>query len=175
VRVPTLFLTGTVGSGKTTIAIEIGEILEENGQPVTIVDLDWLAWVHPSPGLALLDALIVRNLAAIWPNLIAAGATSLVLVRATPDAALPDAVCAALPDADVTVVRLTAPAGLIEERLRQRDSGPELEQHLDEHIAMTAAMDDSGVGDLFVTNDRPVRQVAVEVLRLSGWLDPARP
>ena len=168
--VPTLFLTGTVGSGKTTIAIEIGEILEENSQPVAIVDLDWLAWDHPTPPPGRLDALIARNLLSIWPHLLAAGATSLVLVRATPDRTMPDAVRAALPDADVTVVRLTAPAALIEERLRTRDSDSELDRHLAEHSAMTAAMDRSGVGDFLVVNDRPVRQIALDVLRCCGWL-----
>ncbi len=83
---------------------------------------------------------------------------------------MPHAVRAALPDADVTVVRLTAPAALIEQRLRTRDSDSELYRHLAEHSAMTAAMDRFGVGDFLVVNDRPVRQIALDVLRCCGWL-----
>jgi Ni2+-binding GTPase involved in maturation of urease and hydrogenase len=44
-----ILLTGTVGSGKTSVAIEIGELLERGGASYALVDLDWLAWLRPSP------------------------------------------------------------------------------------------------------------------------------
>jgi hypothetical protein len=45
-RVRALLLTGTVGSGKTAVATEMGLLLEERELPSAIVDLDWLGWVH---------------------------------------------------------------------------------------------------------------------------------
>ena len=48
VKVPTLLLTGVVGSGKSTIAVEIHDMLAELGIPNAAVDLDSLIWQWPS-------------------------------------------------------------------------------------------------------------------------------
>ena len=36
-----LLITGTVGSGKTSVLLEIGETLGHDGRSYAIVDLDW--------------------------------------------------------------------------------------------------------------------------------------
>ena len=46
-RVPVLLLTGTVGSGKTTIALEINDVLAEMQIPNAAIDLDALAAQWP--------------------------------------------------------------------------------------------------------------------------------
>ena len=81
-RVRALLLTGTIGSGKTAAAAEIGLLLEAEQLPSAIVDLDWLGWVHLGASFEGVEELIARNLAAIWPNLRSAGVGHLVLVRA---------------------------------------------------------------------------------------------
>jgi hypothetical protein len=69
-----------------------------------------------------------------------------------------------------TIVRLTAPARVIEQRIRERDIGAGLEWHL-ARAAELAHWRDHPVEDFVVENaDRPVREVAVEVLTRSGWL-----
>lgn len=45
-----ILLTGTVGVGKTTVLIEIGELLDAGQEPYALVDLDWLAWIRPAAG-----------------------------------------------------------------------------------------------------------------------------
>lgn len=100
-RVPALVLTGTVGSGKTAVATEIGALLERHAVPHAIIDLDWLGWVHVGPDFDEVDDLIMRSLAAIWPNLRAVGARRLVLSRALLSTAAIEALQAAVPASDV--------------------------------------------------------------------------
>jgi dephospho-CoA kinase len=167
-RVPTLLLTGTIGSGKTAVAAEIGVVLEERGVPVAVVDLDWLAWAHLGPGFTRRDELLVQNLAAVWPNFVAAGARAFVLVRAVETRAIVEAIRAALPPADVTVVRLAASPAVVAERLRRRDAGAALEEHLAETERFARRLDAAGLDGAVVSNDgRPLRAVAEDVL--ASW------
>jgi hypothetical protein len=170
-EIPTLLLTGTVGSGKTVVAIEIGHILEQQGKPAAVVDLDWLGWLHLRASAVTADELIARNLAAIWPNLREAGMSYAVLARAILGRNGLDALRAAVPEADLVVVRLTASPSAIEGRLRRRDSGQELEEHLRESMEMSRAMDREGLEDTSVANDdRSPQEVAREVLQRVGWI-----
>ena len=66
-RVPVLLLTGTVGVGKTTIALEINDVLAEMQLPKAAIDLDALAAQWPPSSLWNAD-LAFENLAALWPN-----------------------------------------------------------------------------------------------------------
>jgi len=165
-------LTGTVGSGKTAVAIQIGELLEQQGKSAAVVDLDWLGWLHLRSSAITADQLIARNLAAMWPNLREAGMAYAVLARAILGREGLQALRAAVPDTDLVVVRLTASPATIEGRLRRRDSGQELEEHLRESIEMTRVMDREGMEDFAVANDDgSPGQVAQEVLQRVGWID----
>jgi hypothetical protein len=168
--IPTLLLTGTVGSGKTTVAIEIGHLLERHGKPAAVVDLDWLGWLHLRSSAVTADQLIARNLAAIWPNLRDAGMRYAVLARAILARDGLDALRSAVPDAVLIVVRLTASPSTIEGRLRQRDSGEELAEHLRESLEMSRAMDRARLEDMMVAGDgRSPGEVALEVIQRIGW------
>jgi adenylylsulfate kinase-like enzyme len=170
-RIPTLLLTGTVGSGKTVVAVEIGRLLEEGGVSSAIVDLDWLGWIHLPQGSVSPDDLIVRNLAAIWANLRGTRMRHAILARAVLRRDTVSELRRAIPDADLTVVRLTAPPEMIEHRLRRRDTGAILEGHLREFRTMAGAMEEARIEDLMVVNDgRPVQDIAADVLREVGWL-----
>jgi hypothetical protein len=169
--IPTLLLTGTVGSGKTVVAIEVGHILEQQGKPAAVVDLDWLGWLHLRSSTVTADQLIARNLAAIWPHLREAGMRYAVLARAILEPDGLGALRLAVPHADLTVVRLTASPGTIEGRLRQRDSGEELREHLHESLEMSRAMDQARLEDIVVAGDgRSPGEVALEVLQRVGWI-----
>ena len=66
------------------------------------------------------------------------------------------------------VVRLTVPLEEIEGRL-SHDVTTGRRDDLREAAAWVAASSGVGIEDLTVPNDRPVREVAVEVLNWLGW------
>ncbi len=166
-----ILLTGTVGSGKTAVAIEIGELLEAGDRSYALVDLDWLAWVRPAPAsIYTVHSLLAENLGLIWPRFREAGVERLVLARYLDDAAQLRALRAVLPGVELCVVRLTAPQPLVEQRLRARDAGVQLEEHLAETARLAARAEAAAIEDAVVANgERPLRAVAEDVVAAAGW------
>jgi hypothetical protein len=166
-RIPGVLLTGTVGTGKTSVAVEIGERLEAAGLPYSVIDLDWLCWISPAPagGRSVHDVLI-ETLAAVWPVHRSAGVQRLILARGMRDAAEIDSVRAVVPDVDLQVVQLVVDHDLVRRRLFERDTGAQLAQHLQllEQLdpgALPGAHQVANAGDLSSCVD--------EVLRSLGW------
>jgi adenylylsulfate kinase len=166
-----ILLTGTMGSGKTAVTIELGERLELGGEPYALVDLDWLGWLQPAPASLLTQrSVLAQNLRLIWPTFREAGVGRLVLARYVEDRAQLDEFRAALPGVELFVVRLVASQAVIERRLRARDSGAQLAEHLAESAAFAARGEANALEDAVVENgDRPLGQVATEVMAAAGW------
>ena len=166
-----ILLTGTVGSGKTSVAIEIGEQLEDGDVPYALVDLDWLGWLQPAPAsLVTQRSALTKNLGLVWGTFREAGVERLVLARYVEDREQLDAFRGALPGVELFVVRLVAPQALVERRLRARDSGAQLVEHLAETAAFAAEGEQAGLEDAVVENgERPLRDVAADVLTAAAW------
>ncbi|NUR84816.1 MAG: hypothetical protein HOY71_12095 [Nonomuraea sp.] len=161
-----LLLTGGLGSGKTAVATEIGELLET---PHAVVDLDWLCWVSGADVHALLTA----NLRAVAANYAAAGVTDLVLARALLERPHLEAVLSALPGYEVTVIRLEVSPATVLDRLSGRDSGATLAGHLAQARDFAARVAAAALEDHVVSNEgRPVGEVAAEAL--ASWADGPR-
>jgi adenylylsulfate kinase len=168
--VPALLITGTVGVGKSTVAAEISDVLADLKIPNAAVDLDALRCQWP-PTSAWNGDLMFENLAALWPNYRAHGATHLILAAVLEDPAELVRYRAAVPGAEITVCRLIAPETVRLDRLRGRmPSGPSRDWHLGRTVELERILGRLAVEDFTVENgDRPVRDVAVEVIVRAGW------
>ena len=172
-----LLLTGVAGVGKSTVAEAAGGVLTAAGCVTAVVDTDMLAQFGPPPestpaGGRFYDELKCANLAALWANFKAAGARFVVVAAVIDSLTLRERYTESLAGCEVRLIRLTADDDTVRSRLRQRDTGPKLEQHLralNEHRRIPTTI---GVEDFTVTNDRAAVEVATEILVRAGWADP---
>jgi hypothetical protein len=162
-----LLLIGAYGVGKTTVAAEVASLLEAAGEPYAAIDLDWLAWANVPAAAHDDPRLLARNLAQVVANDRAAGVRRFVLAGAVADHAALDAIRTAA-GVPVTVVRITAPMALVEQRLE----GDPTTGRADD-LAAARAWLDAGVGegleDAVVENTGPLRAAAERVLAVAGW------
>ena len=82
--VPLLVISGSMGTGKTTVLSEASDLLGEAGIAHAAIDLDWLAVMHPQRE-PYGQRLALANLAAVWPTYAAAGAERLIVARVVED------------------------------------------------------------------------------------------
>jgi hypothetical protein len=168
--VPVLVLSGSVGSGKSTIGRCVARILRDGGIPYALVDHEWLAYSWPAPpDDRWNERVAAQNLACVWSNFRSAGAERLIFCRVLEARSLLRHVTGAIPGAAATVVQLRVPLGLIRQRLYSRE--PEPDWFLQAASALTSRMDESDVADFVVDNgERVPDDVAAEILDLVGWL-----
>jgi hypothetical protein len=166
--VEAVLVTGAYGTGKTAVIEEIADILEGRHVRYAAIDLDWLAWFDAGYSRHSDAAPIMRrNLEAVVDNYLSVGVRRFALAGAMesrPDAiALRDAVGMPL-----TVVRLVVPIDEIERRLSSTITAGRDD---DLRVARRWISEGTGqdVGDAVVANDRPIRDVALEVLSRVGW------
>jgi len=165
-----LLIIGPVGSGKTTTLHEIEAMLDQAGTPNAIVDLDWLAWATPAPAsTTTVHDLLIANLAAVWQTFHAAGIEHIAVARMLSDPSEIAAVRGALHGCETTVVELSVDAGVLERRIRLRDS----DLQLAEHLALLDTYDADGAGvradAVIEIDDQSPAQVARDVLGVAGW------
>jgi len=172
--VPVLIITGPVGVGKTTVAFTVSELLEQIGIAHAYVDLDTLRWHYPRPPDDYFSIrLAMKNLAAIWTNYQEYAASRLIVADVIEARDELDRYRAAIPGAELFVIRLRASLEILAQRVRQRESGSGLEWHLARIPVLAALMDRNQVEDQLVeTDNRPVIQIAKEIL--AAWL-PGQP
>lgn len=158
-------VTGGLGAGKTSVAVEVGEMLEAREEPVSVIDLDQLCWTSPATWSPLtVDDVLHGSLAALLPVHAAAGVHRLVLPRLLRTREEVEAVRVTIGPVSMLVVELTAPPDVRAQRLHRRDSGAVLGGHLTE---VDTLVPDDGVADVRLPTDgRGVRDVAREVVRL---------
>ena len=169
-----LLVTGPLGSGKTSVAAEVGALLEHAGVPNAVVDLDWLAWVGPGITDERLLAVLHDNLRAVLNRFRVEGISRFLLARTVQSAAELTALADAVAPAQLTVVRLEVPTEVAAERVRQRapvDSvltDHDLSQQTELWTASTLLDADAVVDN----GERPLSAVAAEVLAHLRAHDP---
>jgi hypothetical protein len=163
-----VLITGVYGSGKSSVAEEMAAALEERNASYALLDLDFLAWFDTGEEDGPTEyRMMLTNLAAVVRNYLAVGVRFFILAKAVRGAAELDDLKVGLP-MPLKVVRLTVPLEEIEGRL-SHDVTTGRRDDLREAAAWVAASTGVGIEDVAVPNDRPVREVAVEVLNWLGW------
>lgn len=167
---PVLIVSGPVGVGKTAVAFELSTVLEQHHIAHTVIDLDGLAATYPRPDNDRFgNSLGLSNLRDVWRNCAASGSKNLVVARVVES---PDDVAAinAAVGGSASVVRLRAPVAVLQERLRQRESGPSLTWYLDRAAELSRSLEISGPGDLVVdTEIKTAGEIATEIFAAIDW------
>lgn len=168
--VPVLLLTGPIGVGKTVVLQEADTLLIEAGLCHATVELEELARCWPEAIKGSRKAFAYRNLEALWPSFAAVGASRLLLSDLVEQCSELQLVSEAIPGAAVTVVRLHASLPALEQRIRLREPASPDDDLAGAHW-WAQRFDETRVEDHLVeTENRPVGEIARDVLRLAGWL-----
>jgi hypothetical protein len=173
-------LTGVFGVGKSTVLAELADRLEHVGAHYAALDLDWLAWAWPGTdddedGEAEHE-LMLENLASVLANLRRRGNDRYLLALnvATTDrwADLRRTL-----DMEARLVRLTLPLDEVRRRLATDPTSGRLDDLRRTEEALDPAVERAAwpVADLELANDRPVGEVAAQVLDWLGWLGDEPP
>jgi adenylylsulfate kinase len=170
-RPEALLVMGMFGVGKSTVAADLAEVLEIVDVPYAAVDLDWLTWTNTSgPSRADEHQMMLTNLAAVVGNYLDAGATHFVLARSIRDrdelSSLVDIL--AMP---LRTVELTLPYEEIARRLAA-DPTDGRRDDLARAADWMARSVGAGLAEHTVVNDRPVRDVSLEIIRWLDWPQP---
>jgi hypothetical protein len=163
-----VLICGAYGTGKSSVAAEMAELLEARDVPYAAVDLDWLSWANlPDAHGEAGHRLMLANLAPMIANFRAAGMTRFVLAGLLSGADELERLRDTL-GMRLRVVRLTLPIGEIERRLAP---DPTSGRRDDLERAREQVADELGAGleDLAIANDRPIGEVAAEMVHWLGW------
>ena len=164
-----IVISGSMGSGKTTVLGEASDILAEHATPHAIVDLDAIGTVL-LPDDAARD-LLLRNVTALYRNFVAAGITRVLLADVIETREHLDQLQQAMAGAELVLCRLTAGVETMQRRLRIREPGIHQERFVTRSRALHEALQTAKLEDFVVLNDgRTIMEVAREVLHRAGWI-----
>lgn len=159
-----ILIAGPLGSGKTTVATVVGDILDELGESNAVIDLDWLCWAGPHLSGEQLTDIMCDNLASLRTRYFAAGVASLVLCRAVSSVD------------EVAAIRHAAGGALVAVRLSvpQSEQTRRLQERGNEHDILEAAQSRDRQARLHLpavrNHGRTARETAEELLRRVSWL-----
>lgn len=165
-----LIITGSMGSGKTTVMYEASDLLRLQGIYHASIDLDALGTPHLPPGQGDCD-ISARNLRCVWENFAAVGLRRLLLAGAIETSADLESLQNAVPAPKWVICRLRAGIGTMEERVRSREPGIMQNELVARVPVLEEILDRANLEGFSVVNEgRSVTEVAREVLIRAGWL-----
>jgi hypothetical protein len=165
-----LIITGSMGSGKTSVLGEASDLLAVRNIVHAAIDLDGLGLAY-LPSVADKNGPMYRNLQSVCKNYAALNVKRLLLARAIEDRAELE-LCSGIVSAKNTVVcRLTASIETMGQRVRMRESGMEQRKYVARVSDLNTLLDRMRLEDFSVPNEnRPVCAVAQEMLTKAGWI-----
>lgn len=165
--VEVLVLHGSPGSGKTTLARAIAELLRTAGRAHAVIDLDDLSLIYPDRGRSFAR----DNLRAIWPNYAAVLQLKVVIPSVIADEQERQQLRAAVPGARFSVCELVAPEAVLKDRVTAREPNEYWQQQLRDFVDLYHRRTDlAKIRDFQVqTHDRSTDEAARDVLEKAGW------
>jgi len=163
----TLLITGAYGTGKTTLAAELAELLADRHVPCAAIDLDWLGWFWlPEKREHTVNDIVVANLAALAATYSKAGVQRLILAGTIRTRVELDQL-AAVVGQPLRVVHLTVPFNEIARRLAADALSSRVED-----LEMSGGEPNAGadIADLTLPNEGDVGELAERVAGWLGWL-----
>lgn len=165
-----IFLNGTVGVGKTTLADAISRM---ETRPHAIVDLDSIRRFEPPSSVDPFNhELELQNLRSIISNYRNAGAERFILAGVLEDPRELPRYLHAIGSCKMFICRIVAEPSIIESRLaaRHKDNPEELRWHLARHGELTAILDANKVENFVVdSSNLSVDELAVRVRSAAQW------
>ncbi len=179
-RTQILLITGPAGVGKSTLCWEMSARLAVAGLAHAAIETDELDRVFPLPTSDELESLrpgttdiSAIHLATMWATYRALGHTRLIMsgVMLHPEE---DRrwIADAIPDADITVVRLRSSDATLLSRLNRREVGSGRDDQIRRSLQQAEQMAGQRADGLLVvsTDDATPMDLADQVLRAVGWL-----
>jgi hypothetical protein len=162
-----LILHGPPAAGKSSLAKAMHELLRTRDIQNAIVDLDYLANIHPLKHIGIQ----YRNLAAVWPNYATLGEIKIILPTYLQPGDL-EAITTAAPANRTIVCEVTAPTAALEARISSREPNEfQRNRHLEILHEYPATSPYADKIDFKVLNhDTPLEAIALEVLQKTGWI-----
>ncbi len=165
-RLTAIVITGPVGSGKTTTARRLSDLLRERDLSHALVDVDEVRAFHPVAADDHFNHRIaMKNIAAMSQTFAEAGARWLIFADVIEHDGHRQAYARAIPNARIVVVRLNVDFPALEKRLRQRETPERVEWYLKRAPELQDLMERNGVGDIVIDIDNHTpHDVAEEIL-----------
>ena len=175
-----LLITGPAGIGKSTLCWEIGARLARSGVAYAIIETDELDRVFPRPTQEQLQAVrpgtsdvSALNLAAMWQTYRALGHTRLVMSGVMMHLEFDRRwIRAAIPEANITVVRLVGSEVSLLQRVDRREIGSGRDEQAQRSLRQLnrISAEPTGTSIVVQTDDKTPADLAEIVLKAARWL-----
>jgi hypothetical protein len=168
--VKVIIITGTMGSGKTTVMAEASDLLTAAGLAHAAIDLDTLGMAHLPQTLA--REVEYRNLASVCANYQQAGVTRLLIAAAVENDADLDRIFKAVPDAEEYIVcRLKVDLDTAQRRVRTREPGILQDQFVARARHLDEILDEAKLENFSIENpDGSLTDVARQIINSAKWI-----
>ncbi len=165
-----IIFTGPVGSGKSSTAKALAELLEHNDISCALIDMDALHWFHPTPeGDPFGSEVGFRHLTQMTDTWRELNIPLLILADVIETSAEEHQRC--MPDYPVRVIRLEVAFDRLEARLQSREPEAQVPWHLDRARELQEIMERNAIGDVVVSvKDESPEEIALQVAKQLGFL-----